>query len=372
LRQLTLHLYRNYPDLRLDLEDAHLVLNGHNGVGKTNILEAISLLSPGRGLRRASYGDIVHITPLPHSEFVVHAHLENALYGEVKIGTGSIRTPSGEASRRVRINGANQPMDHLLEFCRILWLTPAMDGLFTAPASERRKFLDRLVLAIEPSHGRAVTNYEKAMRARNKLLSQQNYDAHWLGALERQMAALAVAIAAGRWQLIDQLCKLETKTEQAAFPGAVIELDGMLENKLQQGISALEIEEEFCVRLAQSRTNDRLNGRTMIGPHRSDLKIMHRQKSIPAALASTGEQKALLVGLILKHARLTALLSGFTPFLLLDEITAHLDQNRCGVLFELIDDIGVQAFLTGTERSLFSHLQGSGQFITIANNQIIP
>jgi len=392
LRQLTLNLYRNHPYLRLKLEDAHLVLSGNNGVGKTNILEAISLLSPGRGLRRAVYDDIIHIranaenceteelgrfappsetkTALAamnaHPEFVVHAHLESALYGEVDIGTGSIRTPSGEAVRRVRINGASQPMDNLLEFCRIIWLTPAMDGLFTATPGERRRFLDRLVFAVEPSHGRNVSDYEKAMRARNKLLAQESYDTGWLDALERQIAAIGVAIAAARWHLVERLSALTYQENQGAFPSAIIEIVGFLENQLQQGHAALDIEEAFCDRLAHSRLNDRLSGRMLIGPHRSDLKIIHKEKSIPAALASTGEQKALLTGLILSHARLTALLCGFTPFLLLDEITAHLDEHRCGALFDLIDDMGVQAFLTGTERGLFHHMEGRGQFITLS------
>jgi len=387
LRQLKLNFYRNYARLRLDLEDAHLVLSGANGVGKTNILEAISLLSPGRGLRRAAYRDMIcldgsHDTMMPveggqfhqaadQAEFVVYARLESSLYGEVEIGTGSARTPTGETGRRVRINGAAQPIDHLLEFCRIVWLTPSMDGLFTGATGERRRFLDRFVLAIEPRHGRLVRDYDKAMRARNKLLAAQSHDMSWLGALERQMAALGVAIAAARWQLVDQLGNLIRQEQVSAFPRAVMELDGFLESRLQQGQSALDVEESFCALLTQSRNDDRLSGRTMTGPHRSDLKIIHAQKAMPAALASTGEQKALLTGLVLAHARLTTLLSGFTPLLLLDEVTAHLDQRRVDALFELIDDMGVQAFLTGTEQSLFHQLKGRGQFATIMNDSAI-
>jgi len=387
LRQLTLTLYRNYPHLKLDIEDAPVVLCGANGAGKTNILEAISLLSPGRGLRRAAYGDIIHgggrAAPMvgngqkgvssnqevSHREFVVHARLTSAFNGEVAMGTGSHRTPSGEAARRLRINGMTQPLDTLLEFTRVIWLTPAMDGLFTGAASERRRFLDRLVLGIEPHHGRMVADYDKAMRARNKLLAQDRPDPIWLDALERQMAALAVAIAAARWQFVDKLSALSQTEKQSAFPLSLMELDGILEQQLQQGRSALDVEEEFCALLTKSRHNDKLSSRTLSGPHRSDLKIIHEQKAISAALASTGEQKALLAGIILAHARLTSLISGLTPLLLLDEITAHLDEARVAALFERIEDMGAQAFLTGTQRSLFHHLEGRGQFITIRNNQ---
>jgi len=387
LRQLRLTFYRNYPQLSLDLKEAHLVLSGANGTGKTNILEAISLLSPGRGLRRAAYGDIIHIDKstdragensvrLSHQgqdlpEFAIYARLENPLYGAVEIGTGSVRTSNGETGRRVRINGAAQSIDSLLEFCRVIWLTPSMDGLFTGSASERRRFLDRLVMAIEPCHGRMVADYDKAMRARNKLLAQESRDANWLAAVERQMAGLGVAIAASRWQLVEQLCSLSHSEQKSAFPAAFMELDGFLECQLQKGKPALDVEEAFCALLAKTRHSDRLSGRTMTGPHRSDLKIIHMQKSMPAALASTGEQKALLAGLVLAHARLTALLSGFTPLLLLDEVSAHLDQKRVGALFELIDEMGVQAFLTGTERGLFHHLEGRGQFFTIMDNHLI-
>jgi len=381
LRQLTLNSYRNYPHFRLDLEAAHLVLSGKNGVGKTNILEAISLLSPGRGLRRAAYSEIIHVSPEASAgllsenlarqvqqDFVVHARLNNPLYGDIGIGTASVRTPSGEIGRRMQINAAAQPIDHILEYCRVIWLTPSQDGLFSGSAGERRRFLDRLVLSIEPSHGRSVRDYEKAMRARNKLLTGEKHNIHWLASIERQMAALGVAIASARWQLVDQLGALVVQGHHDAFPSALMMLDGMLERQLSQGQPALDVEEAFCAALAKSRPQDRLSGRTTIGPHRSDLKIIHREKNIAAALASTGEQKALLTGIILSHTRLTSLLSGFTPLLLLDEITAHLDQLRVGALFELIDDMGVQAFLTGTERSLFAHLEGRGQFVTLTEN----
>jgi len=306
LRQLTLTSYRNYPRLVLNVEDAHLVLSGANGSGKTNILEAISLLSPGRGLRRAAYGAIVHHAggsmpqhpmpqhPIPQQcEFTVHARLESAGNGEVAIGTGSMRTqsdgnvqkqqfkaieaglPNENRVRRVRINGEPQPIDSLLEFCRVIWLTPAMDGLFTGSASERRRFLDRMVLGIEPRHGRAVADYEKTMRSRNKLLAQDKYDSSWLDALERQMAALGIAIAVARWQLVEKLGMLSVREQQTIFPTAILELDGFLEQRLQQGGSALDVEEEFCALLAKSRATDRMSGRTINGPHRSDLKIIH-------------------------------------------------------------------------------------------------
>jgi len=378
LRQLKLSSYRNYQQLRCDFDRTHVVLSGHNGAGKTNILEAISLLSPGRGFRRAAYGEMCRVKKgqtkqeAESMEFVVHARLESANYGEAEIGTGSVVAASGQMGRRVRINGNNFSAENLLDYCRIIWLVPSMDGLFTGSASDRRRFVDRMVLSTHPLHGRRVGEYEKLMRARNKLLVDGNQDMRWLGVLEAQMAELGVAIAAARLETITLLQEMIDKTDsKSRFPKAMLSLEGVLEQDLCSMRAAVDVEESFRASLAAERAMTRRNGRTGTGPHRSDLLVFHAAKAVPAALASTGEQKALLTGLILVHAQLTARLSRQTPLLLLDEIAAHLDANRRAALFDLVDDMGVQAFMTGTDRALFEHLEGKAQFMTLHEGALL-
>jgi len=369
LSKLTLTNFRNYAALSLDLAPGAVVLSGDNGAGKTNLLEAISLLTPGRGLRRAPYGDVAREGG--DGGFALHARVEGP-EGQAEIGTGvSGGDAAGEGGRRVRINGAPaRSAEDMLEWLRVVWLTPAMDGLFPGPAGDRRRFLDRLVLAIDPSHGQRALDYEKAMRGRNRLLTEGSRDGAWFDAIETQMAETGVAIAAARTELVRLLAAMIDKLPGSGpFPQADISLAGELENEL--GVTpAVDVEERFRAALARGRERDRAAGRTLDGPHRSDLVVRHRPKSMPAELCSTGEQKALLVGIVLSHARLTGEMSGLTPILLLDEIAAHLDSGRRAALFSILEDLNCQAFMTGTDAALFSSLAGRAQFLTVDHGSV--
>ncbi|MBA3447720.1 MAG: DNA replication/repair protein RecF [Pseudaminobacter sp.] len=371
ISKLTLTNFRNHQALMLDLEPGSVVLTGDNGAGKTNLLEAISLLTPGRGLRRAPYADVAREGS--EGGFAVHATLDGPS-GSIEIGTGTAGSEAGsDSGRRVRINGANaRSSDDLLEWLRVVWLTPAMDTLFTGPAGDRRRFLDRLVLAIDPSHGQRALDYEKAMRGRNRLLSEESRDRGWFEAIEIQMAETGVAIAAARAELVRLLTGTIARMPDAGpFPQADIVLAGTLEAEIGR-LPAVDIEEKFRGMLAQGRDRDRAAGRTLEGPHRSDLAVRHKPKAIPAELCSTGEQKALLVGIVLSHARLSGEISGQVPLLLLDEIAAHLDAGRRAALFSILQDLGCQVFMTGTETSLFSSLKGKAQFLTVENGTVTP
>ncbi|WP_420960403.1 DNA replication/repair protein RecF [Brucella sp. IR073] len=365
VRRLQLAQFRNYAGLSLTLSPRHVVLTGENGSGKTNLLEAVSFLSPGRGLRRATYTDVTR-NGAPDG-FAIHATLECETYGEAEIGTGLAGNAPGDTARKVRINGVPAASsDDLLDYSRILWLTPAMDGLFTGPAGDRRRFLDRMVLAIDTAHGKRVLDYEKAMRSRNRLLTEERSDAAWLDAIEAQMAELGTAIAAARAELMHLItAMIERLPQEGPFPQSDCALEGTLEERIAS-MAAVDVEEDFRRALRDGRPCDRAAGRTLDGPHRTDLIVCHRPKAMPAALCSTGEQKALLIGLILAHARLTGELSGMAPMLLLDEIAAHLDEGRRAALFGIIDDLGGQAFMTGTDRALFDALGNRAQFFTVS------
>jgi DNA replication and repair protein RecF len=364
LRQLSLTDFRNYRKLKLDLGPGTVVLTGENGAGKSNLLEAVSLFSPGRGLRRAAYADIA--ASGGDGGFAIHTLVEGPL-GECEIGTGTIgQTMGAEGARKVRINGATaKSADEMLEWLRVIWLTPAMDTLFTGSAGDRRRFLDRLVLAIDPDHGRRALDYEKAMRGRNRLLQDERPDAQWLDAIEAQMAETGMAIAAARAEMVRLLkAMIECLPSDTPFPKADIALSGPIEDMVAEK-PAIEIEEQFKRSLADNRRRDGATGRTLEGPHRSDLLVRHRPKDMPAEFCSTGEQKALLVGLVLAHARLTGELAGMAPILLLDEIAAHFDQQRRAALFDILESLNCQAFMTGTEQPLFSALDGRAQFLTV-------
>ncbi|QPC89103.1 DNA replication/repair protein RecF [Mesorhizobium sp. INR15] len=369
--KLTLTNFRNYATLTVDLKPGAVVFSGDNGAGKTNLLEAISLLTPGRGLRRAPYADVSREGG--DGGFALHARLDGP-GGEIEIGTGITGGDApGEGGRRVRINGAPaRSAEDMLEWLRVVWLTPAMDALFTGPAADRRRFLDRLVLAIDPGHGQRALDYEKAMRGRNRLLTEGSRDGGWFDAIEMQMAETGVAIAAARAELVRLLAAMIDRLPGAGpFPQADIGLSGDLEGAV--AISpAVDVEERFRAALAQGRDRDRAAGRTLEGPHRSDLVVRHRPKAMPAELCSTGEQKALLVGIVLSHARLTGEMSGMTPILLLDEIAAHLDAGRRAALFSILEELNCQAFMTGTDAALFSSLAGRAQFLTVDHGTVSP
>lgn len=251
------------------------------------------------------------------------------------------------------MSGPSAFADHL----RVVWLTPAMDGLFTGPAGDRRRFLDRLVLAVDPSHGTRVNAFERALRSRNKLLEEGARDPRWLDAVEHETAELAVSVAAARIETVARLAGLiaETKSDSGIFPHAEILLGGWMEDRIGSG-SAADAEDIYRDRLRELRGRDRAAGRTTEGPHASDLTVRHAPKQMPANLCSTGEQKALLLGLVLAHARLVARLSGATPIVLLDEVAAHLDPDRRGALYGVLEDLGAQSFMTGADIALFDSL----------------
>ncbi len=368
--RLKLTDFRNHPTTTIDVDERHVVIFGENGAGKTNILEAVSFLSPGRGMRRAAYDQIGRAST--SGAWTVFARL-NGPNDEVSIGTGLQQTALGvETQRKVHINGAQaRTSDALLEHSRILWLTPSMDGLFTGPAGDRRRFLDRMVLAVDPTHGRRVSDFEKTMRARNKLLAEPYPDAQWLDANEAQLAELGVAVASARHEMVSLLSRsiVENNDPDSPFPDAVVTLSGSLESEIGE-ISASDLEDEYLDRLKSSRSIDARAGRTLEGPHRSDLVVQHRPKAMSASQCSTGEQKALLIGLLLAHARLVGEMAGFTPILLLDEVAAHLDEGRRAALYDMISQLGCQAWMTGTDRDLFKALDNSANFLKVADGKV--
>ncbi|MER8748777.1 DNA replication/repair protein RecF [Mesorhizobium sp. M1050] len=371
ISKLTLTNFRNYATLTIDLAPGAVVFSGDNGAGKTNLLEAISLLTPGRGLRRAPYADVAREGG--DGGFALHARLDGP-DGQVEIGTGiSGGDNPGEGGRRVRINGASaRSAEDMLEWLRVVWLTPAMDALFTGPAADRRRFLDRLVLAIDPGHGQRAIDYEKAMRSRNRLLTDGSRDDRWFDAIETQMAETGVAIAAARAEMVRLLAAMiDRLPDTGPFPQADIGLSGDLEAAVSS-TPAVDVEESFRRTLADGRDRDCAAGRTLEGPHRSDLVVRHRPKAMPAELCSTGEQKALLVGIVLSHARLTGEMSGMTPIMLLDEIAAHLDGGRRAALFSILEELNCQVFMTGTDAALFSSLKGRAQFLTVDHGTVGP
>lgn len=368
IARLRLADFRNYSELALEIGSRFVVLHGDNGSGKTNLLEAVSLLTPGRGLRRATYPDMARAGG--SGGFSVRGLLSSPAGEAVDALTLVQPEPGAALQRRLRLDAVPaKSVDDLLGHCRILWLTPAMDGLFTGPAGDRRRFLDRLVLSLDPSHGRRSADYERAMRSRNRLLSEDRRDAAWLGAIETEMAGLGLAIALARVETVERLKALLAARGDAPFPAAGLELSTGYPD-LDLARPAGETEDEIAERLARSRPLDRAAGRTLEGPHRGDLVVTHLDKAMPAGLASTGEQKALLIGFVLAHAELVASSCGIAPILLLDEIAAHLDSGRRSALFAILDRLGVQAFMTGTDRNLFEALEGTAQMLTVSNGKV--
>ena len=366
ISRLRLNHFRNYAAAALDLDPRHLVLVGPNGAGKTNLLEAVSLLSPGRGLRRAAFEEVA-----AHGSddgWAVAATVDTPA-GPADIGTGA---GTGETGRRVRINGATaRTVEEMSEYLRVLWLTPAMDGLFTGPASDRRRFLDRLVTTLIPGHSASVADYETALRQRNKLLSD-DAEPRWLAALEAELAIHAAAVHFARTDSLQHLQELiRESVDDGTFPSARLALTALFDEATEAPSSAA-LEATLRDRWAASRGQDRAAGRTLVGPHRVDFEVFHAQKQMPAALGSTGEQKALLVGLILAQARLVARMTGIAPFLLLDEIAAHLDPDRRAALFAALDGLGTQCFMTGTDPMLFDALGDRAQRVAVKDGRLTP
>ncbi|MGB0681501.1 MAG: DNA replication/repair protein RecF [Magnetovibrionaceae bacterium] len=368
LDRLVLTDFRCYPTAKLAGITAEgvqpVVLCGPNGAGKTNLLEALSLLAPGRGLRRAALGDFARIQGA--GGWAVAASVVGAL-GEAEIGTGlTAGAPEGER-RAVRIDGeAASSQQALAERFSVQWLTPQMDRLFLEGPSARRRFLDRMVFGIDPAHSGRVSAYEKAMRDRARVLREnQRPDAHWLDALEAGMAERGVAISAARRDMLDRLAG-ELERGFGPFPAARVALDGLVDDWVGS-MPALEAEDRLKAALKDSRRRDAETGSTAIGPHRTDLLVHHLAKDMAADQCSTGEQKALLIALVLGHVRLTAADRGCVPVLLLDEVAAHLDQARREALFEALLALGTQAWLTGTDQPLFEPLRGKAQFFEITD-----
>lgn len=338
IRRLALTDFRNHAATTVEPGPAFVLLSGDNGAGKTNMLEAVSMLSPGRGMRRAPLREMARAAG--PGNFSISAALE----GDVTVGTGTL--PASPDRRQLRINGAAAPIAQLGEWLSVLWLTPAMDRLFTDSAGGRRRFLDRLVLALEPGHARHASRYEAAMRARNKLLAEpESADGEWLAALESGMAQHGEALNAARRRTIAALNSAIAAMPESDFPRAELALGGWDGGDLART-------------LREGRGRDGRAGRTLSGPHRQDLEVTHLAKGQPAAMGSTGEQKALLLGLVLAHADVVADQRGKHPVLLLDEVAAHLDPGRRDALYQRLEGRG-QIWMTATENALFEGVAGT-------------
>ena len=374
IRRLTLSNFRSYHAAHVELSAAGpVVLTGANGAGKTNLIEAISLLAPGRGLRRATIEEFAFSEG--DGAWAVNAEIEGML-GLATLGTG-IDPPAAEdvsPTRQCRVDreavgSATAFADHL----RVVWLVPAMDRLFNGPASERRRFLDRLVLAVDAAHSSRVAALERSLRSRNRLLEDATSDPHWLDAVEHETAEVAVAVAAARSETLARLAAALAGARDAApeFPRAEVALDGWMEQLLPQH-SATEIEDRYRALLKENRARDAAAGRTLDGPHLSDLKVSHASKGIAAADASTGEQKALLIRLVLAHAGLIKDMTGFAPVLLLDEVIAHLDPARRASLYDALAGLGAQVWMTGADPAAFGDIMDRAQVIEVRNGTVVP
>jgi DNA replication and repair protein RecF len=351
VHRLSLTDFRNHRDAMIEAGEGFVLLSGPNGAGKTNVLEAVSLLTPGRGLRQVPIGEMARSGG--PGGFGVAARLGD----QADIGTGT--TPITPDRRQVRINGAAASVNSLSEWLSVLWLTPAMDRLFTESAGGRRRFLDRLTLALEPGHAHHATRYEAAMRSRNKLLADSSdADPDWLAALEAQMAQHGTELGEARARTVAALTEAMDGKGDDDFPTSTLALEGWDGDDLGATLKA-------------NRSRDAGAGRTTEGPHRQDLVVSHAAKQQPAARSSTGEQKALLLGLVLAHAELVAERRGAPPILLLDEVAAHLDPGRRAALFARLEGRG-QVWMTATEAALFDAIGASATRFHVEAGTILP
>ena len=364
VRRLVLTNFRNYRAATLEAGTRPIVLCGPNGAGKTNLIEAISFLTPGRGLRRATLEEIA--CNEGDGSWAVSAEVEGAL-GLATLGTGIERQTEDDATAQRKYRIDREPVGTAAAFAdhiRIIWMVPTMDSLFTVAPSERRRFLDRLATAIDGEHASRVNAFERALRSRNRLLEDPRPDAHWLDAVEHETAELAVAVAGLRAETVSRLGAVLSARAHSAFPPAEIALDGWMESELASE-PALDVEERYRERLRESRARDAAAGRTLDGPHLTDLAVVYAQKGTAAADASTGEQKALLIGLVLAHARLIREMIGTAPVLLLDEVVAHLDPSRRMALYGELGDLGAQVWMTGADPALFAEIKGKATFVEV-------
>jgi DNA replication and repair protein RecF len=371
IRRLTLTNFRSYRTAQIEVGAGPIVLVGPNGAGKTNLIEAISLLAPGRGLRRATLDEVAFQEG--DGSWAVSADVEGAL-GLATLGTG-IEAPAPDSpavTRKCRID--REPavsVAALSDHVRVIWLVPAMDAMFSGPASERRRFLDRLALAVDAEHSGRVAALERSLRSRNRLLEEPRPDPHWLDAVEHETAEVAVAVAAQRAETVGRLQQaLKARDDPASvFPSGEIVLKGWIEELVRQR-PAIEAEDRYRAVLKENRARDAAAGRTLDGPHLTDFSVTYAAKGIAAADASTGEQKALLIGLILAHAQLIAEMSGFAPLLLLDEVVAHLDPARRAALYGELEALGAQVWMTGADPAAFAEIAPRAQVFEVAPGRV--
>ena len=370
LTRLALENFRNYASLQLRLDGRHVCLYGANGAGKTNLMEAVSMLSPGRGLRGAEFTDLIRRDPegALARNWALSADVRD---GDVDRKLSLELDEQGKSKRTARLDGVATAQNDLGELMRIIWLTPSMDRVFVGPAGDRRKFLDRHVMAHFPSHSAFSAAYEKAMRQRNALLEQGRSDPAWLDAIEFGMASAGAAMAIHRVDAVKVMQAAILARPEGAFPKALIDLDGEQETHAADGMPLTDIEQEIVAQLRQNRARDQAAGRTTEGVHRTDLRVVHAPKGLPADQCSTGEQKALLIGLILANAQ--ALFErdfAPSPLLLLDEAAAHLDSDRRAALYDELAALGGQAWLTGTDRSLFDAFGDRAQRFEVSDGVV--
>ena len=367
ISKLSLTNFRNYDQTTLDSGGKSVILTGSNGAGKTNILEAISLLTPGRGLRGASIDDYQNM----HTDnpWAVSSAC-TSMVGQARIGTGRGETPK---RRAIRINGDGVKQADLAEYMSCVWLTPQMDRLFNGGASSRRRFLDRLILGFDKAHAGRISGYEKALRSRSHLLKDNCQDDTWLSSLEREISQRGIAIGATRLHMTHRLNQVISNGFDGlnGFPGAHIDIKGVVEDWLKN-YSASESEDLFQNALKQSRPLDAVSGGAHIGTHKTDIHVQHLDKNMEASLCSTGEQKALLISIILGDLQLQKFETGHMPILLLDEIPAHLDTTKLNALFDGIDSLAPQVWYTGTKANDFSLISKVCSNFIIEENTIIP
>lgn len=367
MARLALRDFRNYADVDLPLPAAPVVVTGENGAGKTNMLEALSLLTPGRGLRRARLAQTLREGSGGAWSLLAELRTRDGRRS-ITCGLDPAGLEEGREARLVRVDGAKlRSQEQLLDILTVQWLVPAMDTLFRGSAGDRRRFLDRCVFSFQPDHARQLRRFDLAMRERTQLLRSPRRDPLWLAALERQMAAAAVAVIAARMEVAGRLtAAADAAPMDAVFPVPRLAVTGMLEGWLAEG-SALSVEDRYAAALEAGRPRDAEAGGAVLGPHRADLAVRHRRKDIPAAEASTGEQKGLLIGLVLAQAGLLALERGAPPLLLLDDVVAFLDERRRAALFAYLLETEAPVWLTGTDAALFAPLQDRAQFLSVAD-----
>jgi DNA replication and repair protein RecF len=370
VRRLNLHNFRNYPTASLEAGAGTIALVGPNGAGKTNLIEAISFLAPGRGLRRATLNEIAFNEG--DGSWAAAAEIEGAL-GLATLGTGIDPPPEDGATTQRQCRVDREPVPSAAAFAdhlRVIWLTPAMDSLFSGAPSERRRFLDRLALAVDAEHASRVNALERSLRSRNRLLEDARADTHWLEAVEHETAELAVAVASLRVETVRRLAAVLDTRKETPFPPVEVAIDGWLE-QLIPAYPASDVEQRYRAVLRDNRDRDAAAGRTLDGPHLSDLKVVYAAKGIPAADASTGEQKALLIGLVLAHARLLSEMTGAAPVLLLDEVLAHLDPARRLALHRELTELGAQAWMTGADPALFREIESPASVVEVKSGTLI-